>query len=109
MAQLRNADKLIEKLRPQLSEVFNEFIVVGLRKLEGHEDKRVDEGSEREYYIAYGNPLVVGGLLKWALAKHILKIGKDGTVEVIDKETNKLVKLPLRDVLEKAMQDPEDT
>jgi hypothetical protein len=105
---MKNADKRMLELEKQLPEVFSDFIVIGLRRLEAHEERRIGELNEREYYAAHGNPLILGGLIQWALGKHVLKICPDGTVQMVDTRTKKLVKLPFRDVFEAGLTEPGD-
>lgn len=99
--ELRNADRVMEEIRKPLAEVFNEYVVIGLRKLEDHEDRKVDETSERPYWFVSGSPVMGGALVNWALRSIMAQMHNDGTLNYLDPETGEMKKLPMADVIKK--------
>lgn len=101
MAQLRNAERTIQQVEPLLSEVFNEFVIIGFRKLEDHESKKIGETTERPYWFVSGSPVMGGALIKWALEQIVAQMVNDGTFMYMNSETGKLEKLPVQEVIRK--------
>lgn len=98
---LRNADRVMCEVREQLSQVFNEYVVVGLRKLEPYEVRKPDETSERLYWFVSGSPIMGGALTNAALQDIIKTMHRDGTLMYMDPQTRTLQKLPMTKVIDK--------
>ena len=84
----RRADQVIQSIREPLNEVFNEFVIIGIRRLEDSEEQKDEEEGERPYWFMSGNPMLGGALINWALQKVIAMMHSKGTLTYIDNDGN---------------------
>jgi len=59
--------KALKDLGPHLTHGgFNEFVIVGFRRVPPAEQAKAGGQTEMPYYFQYGNPINIGSLLEWA-------------------------------------------
>ena len=102
--QLRNSDKAMQQIQPVLTETFNEFVVIGLRKLENHEQRKVDETTERPYWFISGSPVLGGALIQWALENVMLQLKKGGVLTKLDE--GELKPERLEEIIKELVEEP---
>ena len=100
--QLNKANRAMQELQSSLSSTFEEFVVIGLRKREEQESRRDGEDVEKFWFIS-GNPLIVGGLVKWALESIAEKMRKGSVLDRLDE--NGLTPVKLEEII-KEMEKP---
>lgn len=59
-------NELMEQDQPRMAELFNAYIVVGLRKVPEKDREKHQGAAEVPFWYLYGTPTIAGGLADWA-------------------------------------------